>query len=124
MRAFLPLSLLVSAVLGAVEEVTSQGQFQKILAEYPAVSVDFYSQTCGPCIMMAPIFKDLASEYEGRVKFIKVDVQRYHVGVQIRSMPTFHFYVQARSARARPIAVHPPPLPRTARPAQRRRSTR
>jgi len=94
MRSFLPLALLISAVLGAVEEVTDQRQFQKILAENPAVAVDFYSQTCGPCIMMAPIFKDLASEYEGRVKFVKVDVQRYNVGVQIRSMPTFHFYVQ------------------------------
>merc|ERR1719310_473409 len=61
-----------------------------------AVVVDFYSQTCGPCIMMAPIFKEVAKEYEGRVKFIKVDVQRSYVGVQIRSMPTFHFYLQGK----------------------------
>jgi len=98
MHSSLPVALLllISSALGAVEEVTDQRQFQKILSENPAVSVDFYSQTCGPCIMMAPIFKDLAKEYEGRVKFIKVDVQRYNVGVQIRSMPTFHFYVQGK----------------------------
>ena len=30
------------------------------------------------------------------VKFIKVDVQRSYVGVQIRSMPTFHFYLQGK----------------------------
>ena len=45
----------------------------------------------------------VAKEYEGRVAFIKVDVQRSYVGVQIRSMPTFHFYLQAggRTAHAR-----------------------
>ena len=43
--------------------------------------------------MMAPIFKEVAREYEGRLKLIKVDVQRNYVGVQVRSMPTFHFYV-------------------------------
>merc|ERR1719316_116607 len=46
--------------------------------------------------MIAPKYKELAKEYEGRVKFIKVDVQRSYVGVQIRSMPTFHFYVQGK----------------------------
>jgi len=46
--------------------------------------------------MIAPKFKELAREYEGRVKFVKVDVQRSHVGVQIRSMPTFHFYVHGK----------------------------
>ena len=44
--------------------------------------------------MIAPKFKELAREYDGRVKFVKVDVQRSYVGVQVRSMPTFHFYVQ------------------------------
>ena len=29
-------------------------------------------------------------------RLLKVDVQRSYVGVQIRSMPTFHFYVQVR----------------------------
>lgn len=106
MIGFLTTALLVSTALGAVEEVTDQKTFQKIIAENPAVAVDFYSQTCGPCIMMAPIFKDLAKEYEGRVKFVKVDVQRHYVGVQIRSMPTFHFYVQVLALPGSPVA-HP-----------------
>ena len=50
--------------LGAVEEVSDEKTFKKILAENPAVVVDFYSQTCGPCIMMAPVFKDAAKELE------------------------------------------------------------
>jgi thioredoxin 1 len=89
-------ALLRASAAASVEEVTSEAQFKKILSEHPAVVVDFYSQTCGPCIMMAPIYKEVAKEYDGRLKLIKVDVQRAHVGVQIRSMPTFHFYLQAR----------------------------
>jgi len=80
----------------AVEEVSTQAQFQKILKENAAVVVDFYSTTCGPCIMIAPKFKEIAKQFEGRVAFVKVDVQRAYVGVQIRSMPTFHFYLQGK----------------------------
>jgi thiol-disulfide isomerase/thioredoxin len=46
--------------------------------------------------MIAPKYKELSKEYDGRVKFIKVNVQSAYVGVQVRSMPTFHFYVQGK----------------------------
>merc|ERR1719424_1340035 len=46
--------------------------------------------------MIAPKYKELAKEYEGRVRFLKVDVQQHNVGVQVRSMPTFHFYFQGK----------------------------
>ena len=55
---------------------------------------DFYSRR-GPCIMMAPVFKDAAKELPD-VKFIKVDVQRSYVGVQIRADAAFHFYLQGK----------------------------
>jgi len=90
------LSLVLVAALGAVEEISDERTFKKALSDNIAVVVDFYSQTCGPCIMMAPKFKELAKEYEGRVKFVKVDVQRSYVGVQVRSMPTFHFYLSGK----------------------------
>merc|ERR1719231_2028454 len=90
------LALLLQLAAAAVEEVADERTFKKILSDNPAVVVDFYSQTCGPCIMMAPKFKELAKEYEGRVKFVKVDVQRSYVGVQVRSMPTFHFYLNGK----------------------------
>ena len=86
---------MAAAARAVVDEVTTQSQFQKALSDNMAVVVDFYSQTCGPCIMMAPVFKDAAKELPD-VKFIKVDVQRSYVGVQIRSMPTFHFYLQGK----------------------------
>ena len=59
---------LLSSTHGAVEEVTSETQYKKILADNVAVAVDFYSQTCGPCIMMAPIYKDVSHPPESEIQ--------------------------------------------------------
>lgn len=40
------------------------------------VLVDFYATWCGPCKRLAPVLADLATEYAGRVKVVKVDVDR------------------------------------------------
>ena len=101
-----------------VQEVSTEAEFKKILSNNAAVAVDFFSQTCGPCIMIAPKFKDLAKEYDGKVKFVKVDVQRSYVGVQIRSMPTFHFYVNVRRFSRAPRTSSPPPHRRRRVPAR------
>src|SRR5512137_1839938 len=37
------------------------------------VLVDFYADWCGPCKMLAPAFEELSSEYEGKLKFAKLN---------------------------------------------------
>jgi thioredoxin len=60
------------------------------------VIVDFYSDGCGPCRMIAPIFKKLAKEMEGKAVFVKVDTNAmYELSSRysVRSLPTFKFFL-------------------------------
>ncbi|MDC0534256.1 thioredoxin [Francisellaceae bacterium] len=47
---------------------------EAVLKEELPVLVDFWAEWCGPCRMIAPIFEELSEKYEGKVKFVKVDV--------------------------------------------------
>lgn len=38
------------------------------------VIVDFFATWCGPCKMLSPVLEELSSEMEGKVKFLKIDV--------------------------------------------------
>ena len=55
------------------------------------VVVDFFATWCGPCKMLAPIFEELGKEYEGKVNFIKVDVDQspdLAMKYKVASIPT------------------------------------
>ena len=61
-----------------------------IRSEVP-VFVDFYADWCGPCNMIAPTLEALSEEYEGKVKFVKINVdnnQQLAMKYDIMSIPT------------------------------------
>lgn len=55
-----------------------------------AVLVDFWAGWCAPCKAIAPVLEDLAREYEGKVKIVKVDVtacEATAIKYNIRNIP-------------------------------------
>jgi len=70
----------------------SDGEFDtEVLKSNVPVLVDFYADWCGPCHAIAPTIEALSSEFEGKVKFVKVDVdanQEVASRYEIMSIPT------------------------------------
>ncbi len=78
-----------------VSHIDDAGFEQEVLKAKGLVLVDFWAKWCGPCRGMAPHLEACASEYHGRVRIVKLDVddnpktaERYDV----RSIPTLIFF--------------------------------
>ena len=55
-------------------EITDATFLDEVVNSDVPVVIDFWAEWCGPCKMIAPIVEELAGEYEGKVKFAKMDV--------------------------------------------------
>ena len=56
--------------------VTTNEFNDKVLASDVPVLVDFWAEWCGPCKAIGPSVEQLATEYAGKAKILKVDVDR------------------------------------------------
>ena len=64
---------------------------QEVLKSDMPVLVDFWAEWCAPCRMISPIIDDLASEYDGKLKIAKVDVdksEKVTTQYAVNSIPT------------------------------------
>lgn len=73
--------------------VGSTANFTQEVLDYKGiVFVDFYADWCGPCKMTAPIIDQLSQDYQGKMKFLKVNVdanQELASRYSVFSIPTF-----------------------------------
>jgi thioredoxin 1 len=60
----------------AIFEVTDANFDQEVLKSETPVLVDFWATWCGPCRALAPIVDDIAAGYSGKVKVVKMDVDK------------------------------------------------
>lgn len=73
----------------------------EVLKASVPVLVDFWATWCGPCRMIAPIVQELSSEYEGRAKVCKLDIEtaeKTAAEFGIRSIPTLLIFKEGKVA--------------------------
>ncbi len=70
--------------------------FEEEVLNHPGtVVVDFWAVWCGPCRAIAPLMEEIAEEYDGRVKVVKVDTDsnpQIPTQYGIRGIPTLIFF--------------------------------
>ena len=72
-------------------DVTDDSFEAEVLKSDKPVLVDFWAPWCGPCRMVAPVVEELADEYDGKVKFLKLNTDdNVNIAARygIRSIPT------------------------------------
>ncbi|MBI5378873.1 MAG: thioredoxin [Nitrospirae bacterium] len=87
--------------MGTTVKVDSASWEREVLQDSGLVLVDFWAVWCGPCQMVAPIVEELAQEYAGRLKVLKLNTDenpdiagRY----RIMGIPTLMFFRKGQIA--------------------------
>ena len=77
--------------MAEILDVTDASFEREVLKSETPVLIDFWAEWCAPCRQIAPIVKDLATSYQGKVKIVKMNIDenpatpgRYSV----RAIPT------------------------------------
>jgi thioredoxin 1 len=71
-----PGEVIKSATVSSVAETGTASWNRDVIDAKTPVLVDFYAVWCGPCKRMEPIIEKVATKYHGKVKVLRVDVDK------------------------------------------------
>jgi len=72
-----------------------KGNFSQLISSSEPVLVDFYATWCGPCKSQLPIIKEVSKELAGKIKIIKIDIDKNKAlahKYKVRSVPTLALF--------------------------------
>ncbi len=89
------------------QHITTDEFSREVLQSPVPALVDFYATWCPPCKMLAPVLDQMAGEYEGRVKVVKINVDEEPAlagSYRIDSVPTLIAFHQGEIVHRAPGA--------------------
>jgi thioredoxin 1 len=79
----------------SIIHVTDSSFEEEVLSSEKPVIVDYWAEWCGPCKMIAPLLDELASEYQGKIRVAKINIDENQATPQkyaVRGIPTLMIF--------------------------------
>jgi thioredoxin 1 len=98
--------------MGNAVAVSGQNFETEVLQATEPVLVDFWAVWCGPCRAVAPAVEEIATEYKGKLKVVKVDVdenQDISIRYGVQSIPTLMIFKNGQMVE-RLVGAYPKPM--------------